>query len=273
MVQVTKDHFSISQICMSGQCFRMDALEGEKAGTVSLVAFGNYLEVRQNGNEICFDCTQDEYDAIWKDYFDMETDYAQIISSIDTDDTYLTAAARYGKGIRILNQDLWEMIISFIISQQNNIKRIRKCVHLLCERYGEKKTSGGGIVYFDFPTPKALANARIDDLYACNLGYRSKYIYETANSIAHGRIDLQRLLQMDYAAAKEELLQLCGVGSKVADCICLFALHKTDAFPRDTHINKVLAVQYPDGFPFEKYGKNSGILQQYIFYYDLNGMK
>ncbi len=273
MVQITKDCFSISQICMSGQCFRMDALEGEKAGTVGLVAFGNYLEVRQNGNEICFDCTQDEYDAVWNDYFDMETDYAGIISCIDSSDTYLTAAARYGNGIRILNQDLWEMIISFIVSQQNNIKRIRKCIRLLCERYGEKKISADGIVFFDFPTPKALATARIEDLYACNLGYRSKYIYETANSIVRGDVNLQSLWQMDYETAKKELLRLCGVGTKVADCICLFALHKTDAFPRDTHINKVLAARYPDGFPFDKYGKNSGILQQYIFYYDLNGMK
>lgn len=237
----------------------------------SLIAFGKYLETTQEGDRIYFDCSGEEFDTVWKNYFDMETDYAKIIACIDTDDTYLVSAAEYGKGIRILRQDLWEMIISFIVSQQNNIKRIRKCIHLLCEKYGEKKLSANGMEYYDFPTPRALANATAEDLYACNLGYRSRYIYETANRVWRGDIDLDRLRTLDYDAAKNELLRLCGVGTKVADCICLFALHKTDAFPRDTHINKVLAARYPDGFPFEKYGENSGILQQYIFYYDLNG--
>ena len=129
--------------------------------------------------------------------------------------------------------------------------------------------TANGVAYFDFPTPKSLAEAHIDDLYACGLGYRSKYIYAVANSVYQGDLNLEKLWMLDYDAAKTELLKLYGVGVKVADCICLFALHKTNAFPRDTHINKVLSAQYPDGFPFEKYGKNSGILQQYIFYYDL----
>lgn len=269
MVQITKDHFSISQICRSGQCFRMEELADEKAGTVALVAFGKYLEVSQNGSEIAFDCTQEEYDSVWKSYFDMERDYAAVIGGIDASDKYLTSAAAFGAGIRILHQELWEMIISFIISQQNNIKRIRKCVHLLCERYGEKKTAQNGIIYYEFPTPYVLSRASIEDLYACNLGYRSRYIYETANAVLHKEIDLEGLFALDYEAANRELLKLCGVGKKVADCICLFALHKTQAFPKDTHINKVLAAQYPNGFPFEQYGENSGILQQYIFYYDL----
>ena len=266
MITIQNKNFSVSQICMSGQCFRMEACSENR---YSLVAKGKYLELIQQDNEISLDCTQEEYNKLWKNYFDIETDYAEIIASIDTDDTYLSSAAAYGNGIRILNQDLWEMIISFIVSQQNNIKRIRKCIRLLCEKYGEKKTSPNGVEYFDFPTPKALANAQLEDLNMCNLGYRSKYIHQTANSVYHGDIDLSKLCALDYDTAKKELLKLYGVGVKVADCICLFALHKTDAFPRDTHINKVLAAQYPDGFPFEKYGKNSGILQQYIFYYDL----
>ena len=270
MVRITNEHFSIVQICRSGQCFRMEELADEKAGTVALVAFGKYLEVRQDGNEIIFDCTQEEYDSVWKDYFDMDTDYAAVIKGIDAADKYLVSAAEFGAGIRILHQELWEMIISFIISQQNNIKRIRKCVRLLCETYGEKKTAQNGIDYYGFPTPYALSKASVEDLYACNLGYRSRYIYETANAVLRQEIDLESLFALDYAEANKELLKLCGVGKKVADCICLFALHKTEAFPKDTHINKVLAAQYPNGFPFDRYGADSGILQQYIFYYDLN---
>ncbi|MDE7321453.1 MAG: 8-oxoguanine DNA glycosylase [Lachnospiraceae bacterium] len=269
MITVQCKNFSALQICLSGQCFRMEACGEDK---YCLIAAGKYLEIVQNDDNISFDCTQEEYDNIWKNYFDMDTDYAKIIECIDSDDIYLTSAAEYGKGIRILNQDLWEMIISFIISQQNNIKRIRKCIKLLCEKYGEKKLSANGITYFDFPTPQSLAYAKMEDLYACNLGYRSRYVYETANSILCNDIELQALGQMDYKTAKVELLKLCGVGTKVADCICLFALHKTDAFPKDTHINKVLAAKYPDGFPYEKYSGSTGILQQYIFYYDLNGM-
>ncbi len=266
MITIQSKNFSALQICMSGQCFRMEAC-GENR--YRLVAKGKYLELAQQEEDILFDCTQEEYHAVWKDYFDMETDYAQIIAGIDTEDTYLSAAADYGKGIRILHQDLWEMIISFLISQQNNIKRIRKCINQLCEKYGEKRESANGVSYYDFPTPKSLAEAQLEDLYACGLGDRSKYIHATANSIYSGELDLSALWTMNYAAAKKELLKLYGVGTKVADCICLFALHKTDAFPRDTHINKVLELQYPEGFPFEKYGKNSGILQQYLFYYDL----
>lgn len=272
MVRITKDNFSIGQICMSGQCFRMNALEDEKKGAVGLVAFGKYLEVFQNGNEICFDCTQEDYDNIWKSYFDMETDYAAVIKRIDATDSYLMSAASFGSGIRILRQDLWEMIISFIISQQNNIKRIRKCINLLCEKYGEKKIALNGMEYYDFPTPEALSQASIEDLYACNLGYRSRYIYETSNAILHREIDLKTLVTLSYFDASKELLKLCGVGAKVADCICLFALHKLEAFPKDTHINKVLATQYPNGFPFEMYHDCGGILQQYLFFYDLNGM-
>ena len=205
MLTVKNKNFSALQICMSGQCFRM-----EKCGEnrYCLVAQGKYLELSQQGDSISFDCTQEEYDSIWKKYFDMETDYAEIIASIDENDTYLMAAAEYGKGIRILYQDLWEMIISFIISQQNNIKRIRKCIKRLCEKYGEQRKTVNGVIYFDFPTPESLAEARIEDLYACGLGYRSQYIHRTANSVYHGDINLEVLWQMDYDAAKKELIKL-----------------------------------------------------------------
>lgn len=267
MVMIQNGNFSVRQICMSGQCFRMEMCGDNK---YSLVAAGKYLEISQQGDRISFHCTQEEYDRIWSSYFDMGTDYAGIIASIDHADSYLLSAAAYGRGIRILNQDLWEMIVSFIISQQNNIKRIRKCIGLLCEKYGERKVSVSGVEYFAFPTPKALADASLEDLQACGLGYRSKYICQTADSVHHGEPDLRKLREMDYDTARRELLKLYGVGVKVADCICLFALHHTEAFPKDTHINKVMALQYPGGFPFERYGKNSGILQQYIFYYDLD---
>ncbi len=246
-------------------------MEGNpECGRYSLVAFGKYLEILQQNDQITFVCSQEDMDALWRHYFDLDTDYGSIIRNIDAQDTYLCSAAAYGNGIRVLKQDLWEIIISFIISQQNNIKRIRKCIQTLCETYGEQKQTQTGITYYVFPTPQALAEASMEELYACNLGYRSRYIRQTAESILNGEVDLAALPEMDYITAKAELMKLYGVGVKVADCICLYALHKTDAFPIDTHINHVLAAQYPEGFPFDRYVGYSGILQQYIFYYDLN---
>ncbi len=281
MVHITKDNFSIRQICESGQCFRLQRLEGldgerkvkaERnfaSEKYALTALGKYLEIEQIENQLFFDCTQEEFEGVWKEYFDLEEDYGRIMGMIDPGDVYLLKAAAYGSGIRILRQDLWEMIISFIVSQQNNLRRIRKCIETLCQRYGEEKKLENGRKYYLFPTPEALAKASVEELYACNLGYRSKYIHKTAGSVAYKEVDLEAIKQMDYKEAMAELCRLTGVGEKVANCICLFALHKTEAFPVDTHIQKVLKEQYAGGFPFERYGGYSGILQQYIFYYDL----
>ncbi len=269
MVYITQDNFSIRQICGSGQCFRLREKEGAAKEGYTLTALGRYLEIWQEGKGVSLECTQEEFDSVWKGYFDLETDYGKILDSIDGEDTYLCKAALYGSGIRILRQDLWEMVVSFIISQQNNLKRIRRCIDLLCNRYGEEKRTPSGTVYYDFPTPEALAGASLQGLNECNLGYRSRYIHETASSVWRGEVDLGAVGRMGYGEAKAELLKLCGVGVKVAECICLFALHKTEAFPVDTHINKVLREQYPDGFPAYRYKGYEGIVQQYIFYYDL----
>lgn len=266
MIKINREHFSLKQISRSGQCFRLEPLGDER---YALTAFGKYLEAEETREEICFGCSAEEFEQIWKEYFDLDRNYGEIIASVDEKDYYLQKAVSYGNGIRILKQDLWEMIISFIISQQNNIKRIRKCIDLLCRKYGEERRTEEGKCYYIFPVPEKLAAASIEDLYACNLGYRSRYIQKTAQSIVMGEVSLDEIRSMNYDKARSELLKLYGIGEKVADCICLFALHHLDAFPRDTHINKVLGSQYPEGFPFEKYHGFSGVLQQYVFYYDL----
>lgn len=199
----------------------------------------------------------------------MDGDYGACIRAIDPGDVYLMDAARFGSGIRILRQDLWEMIVSFIVSQQNNIRRIKKILELLSQRYGTKMTVLQEKEYYAFPRPEELARADEEALRACNLGYRSRYIKSTVNSVLSGEADLEKIKGMCYQEAREELMKLSGVGEKVADCICLFALHHLEAFPVDTHIKKVLKKNYPQGFPFEKYKGSEGILQQYIFYYDL----
>ena len=139
----------------------------------------------------------------------------------------------------------------------------------ICERYGEKKTAPNGVVYYGFPSPQALSQASEEELRACNLGYRSKYVRKSAEQVIQKDVDLAEIKKMDYQEAKQELLKLYGVGEKVADCICLFALHHLEAFPVDTHIRQALEKHYPQGFPDSRYPGIQGILQQYIFYYEL----
>ena len=270
MIKQTLENFDLTQICGSGQCFRM---REESTGQFSVIAGEKYLRIEQQGKDCFFYCNEAEFHGFWKGYFDLEEDYASYIGKIAPDDDYLQSAAEFGCGIRILRQDLWEMIVSFLISQQNNIVRIRRCIEKLCESYGEKLIDAQGEAYYAFPVPESLADLNEDALMACNLGYRSKYVVRAAKRIASGECDLENIRQLPYREAKEELLKLYGVGEKVADCICLFALHNLEAFPVDTHIKQALQKHYKKGFPKRRYRGCEGVLQQYIFYYELFGNK
>lgn len=264
----------LAQITDSGQCFRMERLED---GGYRLIAGRRCLKLYQIGEKsparFVFSCGEEEFREFWSVYFDLGRDYGAMRKRIDPQDAYLSRAVSRGWGIRILKQDLWEMIITFIISQQNNIPRIRRCVRLLCERYGECLEDEECGKYYAFPGAKCLANADLEALLACNLGYRAKYIQKTAQMIAEGRVSLEAVAAMPYEQARDELKKLCGVGIKVAECVCLFALHHVEAFPVDTHISQILAAHYPRGFPFGRYQGIAGILQQYMFYDELHGDK
>lgn len=266
MIRRTVDHFDLGQICKSGQCFRMYQ---ESDNTYSVIAGNRKIRVSQQGKVVDFFCEEDEFEQFWNHYFDLESDYASYIERINPSDTYLVQAAAFGSGMRILKQDLWEVIVSFLISQQNHIGRIRRCIENICYRYGEQMEDVQGEKYYAFPRPEALAVLGDDDLKACNLGYRSKYVVRTAQSIASGEIDLEAVSRMAYQDARDELLKLFGVGEKVADCICLFALHHLQAFPVDTHIRQALQAHYKRGFPHRRYQGVQGVIQQYMFYYEL----
>ena len=204
-----------------GQCFRMKKT-GEN--TYSLVAGNQYLEVSQKGSIVDFNCSDTELICFWVPYFDLDADYSAYIEKVNPRDKYLSAAAAHGSGIRILQQDLWEMIVTFLISQQNNISRIRGCIERLCARYGEKRISGNGVEYYGFPGPEMHGRATergaeragtwISRKVYCGKRpaplYREKFHWKKSTGcVIHNR-------------AKNELMKLCGVGEKVADCICLF---------------------------------------------------
>lgn len=263
-------YFDIAQICDSGQCFRM----WEKQENVyRLYAADRYLEITKQGDTHIFHCSDREFEQCWKSYFDLDEDYGRFRSKIGVRDRYLQAAAQRGSGIRILRQELWETIVSFLISQQNNIKRIRRSIDEMCRKFGREMHTSDGEIYYAFPSPDVLAVLPDDGLMECGLGYRSKYVVQTARDIVSGKIDLDRIRKMSEKKAKNELKSLYGVGEKVADCICLFALHQLDAFPIDTHIRQALEKHYPKGFPEYRYRGCKGIMQQYIFYYELTGAK
>ena len=258
--------FDIAQIARSGQCFRFRQLAEQH---YALVAGGRYVEIRQQGQTVCFDCPEDEFEAVWRPYFDLDADYGRYKSAVAKRDKYLQSAVAAGGGLRILRQELWETVVCFIISQQNNIGRITKCVENLCSLFGETCYNKSKQVYNIFPTAERLAACMADELAPIRLGYRAKYILAAARQVASGEVDLDAVRRMDYAHAKAELMRLTGVGVKVAECICLFALHHIDAFPIDTHIRQMLDAHYPKGFPLKRYKGFAGVMQQYAFYYEL----
>ena len=267
MIEREIPDFDLEQIARSGQCFRFREL-GEKRYAV--VAGGKYIEVCQEGRLVRFDCPEETFESVWRGYFDLDADYGRYKRAVAKRDQYLQRAVAAGGGLRILRQELWETIVCFIISQQNNIGRITKCVENLCSLFGEICYNGSGQVYNAFPTAERLAACTLEELAPIRLGYRAKYILSAARQVVSGEVDLEAVRHMDYAHARTELMRLSGVGRKVAECICLFALHHIDAFPVDTHIRQMLDAHYPKGFPLKRYKGFAGVMQQYAFYYELS---
>lgn len=268
--------FELKDIFECGQCFRW---EKEEDGSYTGVIKDAVLNVSKTENKLIIlgkteKDMEDNLEKLVKQYFDLDRNYTEIKKIISKDDENMQKAIEYGKGIRILNQEPWEMLISFIISAANNIPRISKSIENISEKFG-KKIIVQGKTYYLFPTPMELAKASMSDLRACNLGFRDKYVYNATKMVLNGEIDFVELKNMNYTDAKKKLMIIPGVGSKVADCILLFSLGKIEAFPVDTWIKKVMNELYIDStnitkinqYATEKFGKYAGIAQQYLFYY------
>ncbi|MCH5324009.1 MAG: DNA glycosylase [Eubacterium sp.] len=249
-------NFDPRQILFCGQCFRWTESDGVYSGIVG----DKFLRLSKSGDTVTF-YNIDETDAVfWQDYFDLDTDYGKIIETL-SDDMFLREACKEKSGIRVLRQPPFETLISFIISQNNNIKRITGIISRLCESFGRKKDFG-----YMFPTAKELDGITAEDLAPLRAGFRAKYIVDAVEKVNSGEVDLDALYDMDSDAAREKLKTIKGVGDKVADCVLLFAYHKIDAFPRDVWIKRATAALYPDGLP-ECFCGVEGIAQQYLFDY------
>jgi N-glycosylase/DNA lyase len=264
---IKNKHFNIKQIAESGQTFRMNPISEKK---YSLVAFDRYIEIEQTEEDIIeISCSENEYELIWKEYFDLNYDYGKIVDKLTSgSDEFLKAAASYGSGIRILRQDPYETLISFIISQNKNIPSIKACIERICKVYGERKRDDiSGTVYYTFPAPNKLANAEKEELRNLKLGYRDEYIIGAARAVAMSDIDLDSLKNGSHEDAVNTLKSIKGIGDKVANCISLFGLHHIDAFPVDVWMKRVLSEYYQDEFDPKQYNGYAGIIQQYMFYY------
>ena len=262
--------FSLRKTFDCGQTFRFEEIpcrEGPDAVSVLGNAFGRWIRFTQMGEKLILTgTTPEEYESIWKPYLNFDEDYGEsnraILDAMHDDNSRntMSRAIEYGRGIRILRQDPFETLISFIVSQNNNIPRIKKIIAALCEKYGENGA---------FPTPQVLADASVEDLYALRTGFRAKYIHDAAVKVADGEVNLDEVAACeDYGRCTEMLCRIHGVGPKVSSCVLLFGFHKTEAFPIDVWMKKSLARHFPDGFDPEPLGKYKGLCQQYLFYYE-----
>jgi len=273
---IHNENLNIEQIAISGQCFRMNKIQENKYG---LVAYGKYIELEQiDDNTVDFQCSEEEFYEVWEDYFDLKYDYKSIVDGLMAgEDEFLKKAAEYGKGIRILKQEPFEALISFIISQNKNIPAIKTCIEAICKRYGERKVSEGegAFEFYTFPSAQTLAHAKKEDLRELKTGYRDDYIISAARAVYHGDLHLNELKVCTHEEAVEALKGIHGVGNKVATCVSLYGLHHIEAFPIDVWIKRVLKEIYNDNFKVEQYHGYAGIVQQYMFYYmrHLQGVK
>ena len=257
------EYFSVTQTFDCGQCFRFEVTDSGADG----YAFGRALSIKQiNENEIfIFPCTMEQFEGELRGYLSLDDNYSAIrnvLCETRKDDKSLALAMQTGRGIRILKQEPWETLCSFIISQNNNIPRIKKIIAALCkagaEITGESEES--------FPSPETLLKMGVDGLFALKTGFRAAYLYDAALKVSRGEVDLDAVMNMPTEKAAAELCRIKGVGPKVAACALLFGFGKYDSFPIDVWVKRVMAEYYGGEVKGSDFGEYAGLAQQYLFY-------
>ena len=266
------DHFSLEQTFLCGQCFRW-----EKYDDLTFYGVvGNAAVKMYNTDEktICVESSNPDL-VYWSKYLNFSSDYNKIEEALSSDEI-LRPCIEAGKGIRILRQELWETIVSFIISANNNIPRIKKIIAKLCELWGEK-IEWEGKIFHDFPSAETLSKLSLEDLSELRAGFRDKYILDAAKKVYSGEVDLKKLTVMSDKEAKETLMRISGIGSKVADCVLLYSLGRYKTFPTDVWMKRILKEIYSveekniTEFVSEHFGEYAGFAQQYLYnYYAIN---
>ena len=245
-----------------GQSFRWEKDEN----VWSAVVYGKIIRIEQKDKStlVFYNTSEEDFENLWKDYFDLERNYSAIISRFESD-IYLKEASEEYYGIRVLNQEPWEALCSFIISQSNNIPRIKGIIKRLCETFGEDLGDG----FFSFPSAEKLSKLTPEDLAPLRSGFRAKYIIDAAKKVTSGEINFEKILANDISYGRESLMKICGVGPKVAECCLLYGLKKSDAFPVDVWVKRIMSELYENGLPECAYPE-IGIAQQYLFHWRRN---
>ncbi len=249
----------LAQTLDCGQSFRW---EQEENGDFRGVAFDREVTVHLDGGDFYIFGGKAEDSALWSDYFDLDFDYGVIKNELSELSPVLKSAAEYAPGIRILRQDSWEALCSFIISQNNNIPRIKGIIKRLCECFGDKTEDSG----YTFPSAARLSDLSVEDLAPLKSGFRAKYLIDAAQRVSSGEINLDEVLVMPIDEARQSLMKIKGVGPKVAECALLYGMHRLECFPMDVWMKRAMAVLLPE-FTIEDLGQYAGIAQQYIFHY------
>lgn len=276
--------FDVGKVFDCGQCFRFDPVKNSTHETeFAGCAYGKYISVAQDGDKLyVYNATVEEYENIWSSFLGLDRNYSEINDSILSlsKNPALADAIDMSSGIRILKQDEWEAICSFIISQNNNIPRIKKLVAALCLSCGDRIDVTGmenHIAdahreqeghFYSFPSPHRVLSLGISGLAELKTGFRAKYIFDAAQKMANGEIDLEYLANSDTDECVKHLCSVKGIGIKVASCALLFGFAKLDAFPIDVWIKKVIAKYFDEDFDPASLGEYAGIAQQYLFYYE-----
>ena len=259
-IEIYDSNINLKETFDCGQCFRFNETE---PNTFSGVALDRPLKISENGNKITlWDVNFKDFNSYWKNYFDLDLDYNNIKKELSTIHPNLKLACEFAPGIIILKQSPWEALCSFIISQNNNIKRIKGIIETFCRNFGDKI----GENFYAFPKAENIAKLNIDDLSVLKCGFRDKYILDAARKVALSEINLHKISLMPLNEARSELMKISGVGPKVAECTLLYGMHRTEAFPIDVWMKRALTYLFDD-IEISEFGKYAGIAQQYIFHY------
>ena len=245
-----------------GQAFRWKPVPDEKTETWEGTAGNHFLRIRQEADGLHFECSKDEFEAVWKPYFDLNTDYNIKKKQLAEIDPVMRDAISYAPGIRLLRQEPFEVMCSFILSQNCNIPRIKGMIERLCAVCGEPINASLNA----FPTPDALAALDLKDLEPVRAGFRAKYLLSAAEMTASGEVELDKIYDMGIQQGRELLQKIRGIGPKVAECILLFGFHKLEAFPMDVWMKRVMETFFPGKSP-DFFGSDAGLAQQYLFHY------
>ena len=281
IIEITDD-FDPKKIMISGQCFRV---REPVPGTFFFITGNHFLYIKkaEDKGTAFFEvsCTEKEWEEIWTPYFDLERSYSDIASKEYGKNDFSDRAIDFGRGLRILKQDKWEMLITFIISQRKSIPAISSAVEALSSRFGKVIPGSGDAKGFadpgtdtedkySFPTPEELSKATHDDLKSCGLGYRAPYIRDAIEKVCTGELDLEEMAELPDEQLFERLMEVHGVGKKVANCVLLFGYARTARVPIDVWISRAIDEEFGGENIFPMFGENGGIIQQYIFYYEKN---